>query len=135
MLKLDPQTLVDNIAGTSVGSRVSPHASFASLILLSHRLASNATSNGSDDAQMLTVDLPPLSDILTLLTAALGSTAVDAGLTCLWEIVSRATVGDVDADEAEQLVEVCVTTACTAEVSLYRSESRTGSSLVGRGIS
>ena len=66
--------------------------------------ATTAIDAGAGDV----LHLPPLSDTLTLITAALGSTAIDAGLTYLWEVVSMAEVGEVEADDVEQLVEVSV---------------------------
>lgn len=90
-------------------SRVSPHASFASLILLAHSLAESASpadASRTTSNAISAMRRPDLADTLTLLGAALGSTAVDAGLTYLWELVSRMQVGGLEADAAEQLIEV-----------------------------
>jgi hypothetical protein len=56
---------------------------------------------------------------LTLLSAALGSTAIDAGLTYLFELVLRLPMHGLAADEAEQLIEVGNDRYTSANVGLF----------------
>jgi hypothetical protein len=96
---LDTAALTDKILHPS---STSPHAALASLTLLAATFASASSFSDPSALKSLSADL---DDYMPILSVALSSSAIDAGLTVAWQIITSLGI-NVALDPASLLLEV-----------------------------